>query len=332
MKKIIIFFLLSIITIINVQKIKCQSDDSLQVGFILANLFYERWWNDKAYFEERFNELGGKVIFEDCYDMTDNQIKAAKQFIQQGVDCIVIVPVDAENTKTVVDLAHEANIPVVAYDRLILHAPVDLYCTVNSITVGELMAKSVREVLDKGLILYLDGPKEDFNCHFIKEGTFNVLDTITGDFTIDTTCTSSWNQLDAYLVLQNYIATKGLIPDAIICAADMLTYGAISVLTENDKLGKVFITGQDAELEICRHVVQGNVLMTVYKSNKELAYAAAVATWKLINKEEFKVDGYINNYLIEVPSILIPPILINKQTLNEALIKGGIYSKDEIYK
>jgi len=319
-------------TLANFQKLKSQTDDSLQVGFILANLFHERWWNDKAYFKEKFNELGGKVTFKDCFDMTDNQIEAAKQFVEQGVDCIVIVAVDAENTKSVVDLAHEADIPVVAYDRLILHAPIDLYCTVNSTTVGEMMAKSVMEVLDKGKILYLGGPREDFNSFFVKDGAFNVLDTITGEYSIDTAETSSWNQLDAYMILQNYIMTKGYIPDAIICAADMLTYGAISVLTENNMLGKVYITGQDAELEICRNVVQGNVLMTVYKSNKELAYAAAEATWKLINKEKIENDGYINNKLVDVPSILIPPVLVNKKTIDEALIKGGIYKKNEIYK
>ncbi len=297
----------------------------------MANLYHERWWNDRDYFKERFNELGGSVDFIDCYDMTNNQIDAAKEFIRQGVECIVIIPVNAQQCKTVVDLAHEADIPVIAYDRLILDAPVDLYITVNSITVGEMMAQSVVQLLDKGTILYLGGPSDDFNSSFIRNGNFNILDTLSDEYEIHATQVSTWNELDAYLILQNFITNEGYIPDAIICAADMLTYGAIDVLNENDKLGKVYLTGQDAELEVCRQIVKGNVLMTAYKSNKALAYTSADVVWKLINNEEYEITDKTFNNLVDVPSILIPPVLVNKETIDDALIKEGIYTKKEIY-
>lgn len=331
MKNVLTFWLIGFLCLVNLCKIVGQSDDSLKVGFILANLYYERWWNDKKYFEEKFNELGGTVDFIDCYDMPANQIDAAKKFIEEGVACIVIIPTDAQQTKPVVDLAHEADIPVVAYDRLILKAPVDLYITVNSITVGEMMAQSVIEVLDKGNILYLGGPSEDFNSSFIREGVFNVLDKNKEKYTIYSAQVSTWNQMDAYLILEDFITNNELIPDAIICAADMLTYGAITVLEENNKLGEVYLTGQDAEKDICRQVVNENVLMTVYKSNKELASVAAETVWKLINNEEFEIDDEINNKYSDIPSILIPPVLVNKETIDKALIEEGIYTEEDIY-
>jgi D-xylose transport system substrate-binding protein len=332
MKRILTISLISLLSLTSLCKIIGQSNDSLKVGFILANLYHERWWNDRDFFKEKFNELGGKVEFVDCYDMPNNQVDAAKKFIEEGVECIVIVPTDAQQTKPVVDLAHEANIPVVSYDRLILDAPVDLYITVNSTTVGEMMAKSVVEVLDKGNILYIGGPAEDFNSSFIREGTFNVLNKNKEKYNIYSIQVSAWNQLDAYLALQDFITNNEMIPDAIICAADVLTYGAISVLEENDKLGKVYLTGQDAELNICRYLVKGNVLMTVYKSNKQLATVAAETVWKLINNQEFEIFDKTNNKFADIPSILISPVLINKENIDEALIEGGIYTKDEVYK
>ena len=331
MKKIHTIWLIGLLFLVNLCKIAGQSDDSIKVGFILANLYYERWWNDKKFFEEKFNELGGKVDFIDCYDMPANQIDAAKKFISEGVACIVIVPTDAQQTKPVVDLANEAGIPVVAYDRLILNAPLDLYITVNSTTVGEMMAQSVIEVLDTGNILYLGGPSEDFNSSFIRNGVFNVLNKHKEKYTIYSVQASTWNQLDAYLILEDFITNNELIPDAIICAADMLTYGAITILEENNKLGEVYLTGQDAEKDICRHVVNGDVLMTVYKSNKELASVAAETVWKLINNQEFEIDDKINNNYSDIPSILIPPVLVNKETIDSALIEEGIYTKEDIY-
>ncbi len=332
MKKILAICLIGFLSLVNLCKIAGQSNDSLKVGFILANLYHERWWNDRDYFKEKFNELGGKVEFVDCYDMPNNQVDAAKKFIKEGVECIIIVPTDAQQTKPVVDLAHEAGIPVVSYDRLILDAPVDLYITVNSTTVGEMMAKSVVEVLDKGNILYIGGPAEDFNSSFVREGTFKVLNKYKEKYNIYSVQVSSWNQLDAYLALQDFITNNEMVPDAIICAADALTDGAITVLEENDKLGEVYLTGQDAELNICRHIVTGDVLMTIYKSNKQLATITAETVWKLINNQKLEISDKTNNKLTNVPSILIPPALVNKETIDKVLIEEGIYTRDEIYK
>ncbi|MGD2034330.1 MAG: substrate-binding domain-containing protein [Bacteroidales bacterium] len=331
MKKIYTIVLVVLVSLLNIFRTDGQSNDSLKVGFILANLYHERWWNDKKYFEEKFNEMGGKVEFIDCYDMSSNQVEAAKKFIEEKVSCIVIIPADAQQAKPVVDLAHEAGIPVVAYDRLILGAPLDLYITVNSTTVGELMAQCVVDVMDKGTILYLGGPSEDFNSSFIRDGNFRVLNQHKGQYKIYSEQVSSWNQLDAYLILQDFFSNNNLIPDAIICAADMLTSGAITVLEENNKLGEVFLTGQDAELNICKHLVEGNVLMTVYKSNKELAKVGAETVWKLINGDEFEIDDKINNNYGDIPSILVPPVLVTKETIDKALIEEGIYTHEEIY-
>jgi len=175
-QKIMTILYLALLFLPSIESI-CQTD-SLHVGFILANLYHERWWNDKKYFEEKFNELGGKVTYTDCFDMPNNQIEAAKKYVDMGVDCIVIVPVDATSSKSIVDIAHEKSIPVIAYDRLILNADVDLYTTVNSTTVGVMMAQTVIDNLKKGKILYVGGPESDFNSSLIKKGVFSILDKV----------------------------------------------------------------------------------------------------------------------------------------------------------
>lgn len=312
--------------------IYCQSD-SLHVGFILANLYHERWWNDKENFKQKFNELGGRVTFIDCFDMAKNQFEAAEKLIDMRVDCIVIIPVDATSSKSIVDMAHASNIPVIAYDRLILGADVDLYATVSSTEVGEMMANSIVDNLDKGTILYLGGPSDDFNSTLVRKGVFNVLDQVKDQYEIYSIQATSWNELVAYMVLQDFVLNKGVMPDAVICAADMLTYGALDVIRENNKLGKVLLTGQDAELEVCRQIIKGNVLMTVYKSNVDLANAAAVAAWHLIKKEKFDVDGVIDNKYKDVSSVLISPVLINKDNVDKVMVEEvGVYKKEELYK
>ena len=328
MKKIAITLLLVLLVI--PFQITYSQKDSVHVGFALANLYSERWGHDRDYYKERLNELGGKVTFIDCYDIANNQIDAVQKFVDMNVDCIVIVAVDARLAKTAVDIANAANIPVIAYDRLILGCNLDLYTTVNSITVGEMMAKEVVKNLPTGKILFVGGPSDDFNSTLIRRGVFTVLDKKKDKYQIKSVQTATWNELDAYMNIQEYITNESTIPDAIICSADALTYGAIDVLKEYNNYGKVLLTGQDAELEICRQVIQGNVLMTVYKSNKALAYASAEATMKLIKGEKINVTEKIDNRQKEVPAVMIDPILITKDNAVDILTKEGIYTKEEL--
>ena len=328
MKKITILFF-AVLLAFPVQKIIAQSD-SIHVGFILANLYSERWHHDRDYFQERFNQLGGQVTFIDCYDMPNNQIEAAKKLVAKKVDCIVIVAVDARSAKSAVDIANNANIPVVAYDRLIIGADLDLYITVNSVTVGKFMAEQVMKKLSEGEILYVGGPSDDFNSTLIRKGVFSELEKKKEKYKVKSVQTASWNELDSYMLIQEYITNESSIPDAMICAADALTYGAIDVLKEYNNYGKVLLTGQDAELEICRQVIQGNILMTVYKSNKQLAYKSAEATMKLIKGEKIDVTEKIDNKKMEVPSVMLTPILITKDNAVEVLTKEGVYTKEEL--
>lgn len=66
--------------------------------------------------------------FADAQQKQENQIKALRSFIAQGVDAILLAPVVATGWDSVLKEAKEAEIPVVLLDRTI-DAPDDLYLT-----------------------------------------------------------------------------------------------------------------------------------------------------------------------------------------------------------
>ncbi len=312
-------------------EIALAQQDSVTVGFILASTFNDRWNKDRDYFTQKFNELGGKVVVKDCYDQVENQIAAAKEFVEAGVDGIVIVAIDATSSAPAVKIADDAGIPVIAYDRIILNAPLDYYVSFNSVRVGEQMAQAVINKLPQGDILYIGGPSEDYNSRLIRSGVFNVLQPLEDKYTLNAIQASTWNQMDAYLVLQDYLTNDKEIPDAIICGADALVRGVVDVLAEYDALGKVIITGQDAELDICKMIVKGDVEMTLYKPIERLADISSKVMWKLIRKEEVESTDTFNNKLLDVPAYLLDPIVVNKSNMTETIIRDNYYSREEIY-
>ena len=73
-------------------------------------------------------KLGIDLKFADAQQKQENQIKAIRGFIAQGVDAIMVAPVVATGWEEVLTEAKEANIPVVLLDRGV-EAPQDLYLT-----------------------------------------------------------------------------------------------------------------------------------------------------------------------------------------------------------
>ncbi len=65
--------------------------------------------------------------------------------IGRGVKVLVIVPHNAEFMAKAVNMAHQANIPIIFYDRLIKNAPVDIYLTFDNVHVGEVQSNYIKE-------------------------------------------------------------------------------------------------------------------------------------------------------------------------------------------
>ncbi|MBN2484692.1 MAG: substrate-binding domain-containing protein [Bacteroidales bacterium] len=303
-----------------------------KIGFILANLYVDRWHSDKNMFQDEINRLGGEVIFIDAYDNADNQVKAASKLVSDGVDLLVVVPVDGLSASKIVDIGHKAGIKVIAYDRLIMNSNLDYYISFNSIKVGELMAGFVVEKIPAGTILNVCGPLEDNNSFLIKDGVKNVLDPLVAEnkYKVSHVHVSTWNPLDAYLLVEQYL-TRNPMPGAIICAADVLARGVAELLQLSGDIGNVIITGQDAELEICKMIVNGDIGISVYKPIPLLAETAARIAMDIVKGKEINSTESVNNGFIDVPAIFLEPIPVTKETIDENIIESGYYTREQVY-
>ena len=95
-----------------------EEGDLITVGY--AQVGAESDWRtaNTESFKSTFTEENGyKLIFDDAQQKQENQIKAIRSFIQQGVDYIVVAPVVETGWETVLEEAKEAGIPVILSDR-----------------------------------------------------------------------------------------------------------------------------------------------------------------------------------------------------------------------
>jgi len=148
------------------------------IGLSMDTLKEERWQGDRDLFVARANELGAEVLVQSANSDDTRQISDVQALISRRVDVLVIVPHNGGAMAKAVNMAHDAGIPVLAYDRLITDCDLDLYMTFDNVKVGELQARFLVDRLPKGgrkKIVRIYGAKTDHNAVLYKQGQDNVL-------------------------------------------------------------------------------------------------------------------------------------------------------------
>ncbi|MCC3377545.1 D-xylose ABC transporter substrate-binding protein [Cohnella sp. REN36] len=311
-----------------------QRNGKIKIGFSMATLQEERWRKDRDMFRAAGEALGAEVIIMAANNDDANQISQVETMISQGVDILVVTPHNAEAAATIVKKAHSAGIKVLAYDRLIKNADIDLYVSFDNEKVGELQANAIKALVPRGKYVYIGGADTDNNAHLFKKGVFNVLQPYIdrGDITIVyDQWSKDWTPRSALSNMREALRANGNRIDALIAANDATAGGAIEALAEQGLAGRIPVAGQDAELAAIRRIAGGGQTMTVYKPIKLLADKAAELAVKLAMGETVETNRKLNNGKIEVPSVLLDPIAVDKTNIDDTVIADGFHSREDVY-
>lgn len=306
------------------------------VGLSMDTLKEERWQGDRDIFVKRSGEAGADVLVEAANGDDSRQIKDIEALISRGVDALVIIPHDGAAMAAGVAKAHEAGIPVLAYDRLITGCDLDIYMTFDNVKVGELQAKFLADRLaqaGKKRIVRIYGSKTDNNAKLFKEGQDHVLQPLIQSGAIEVVWedwAEDWRPENAKRIANAAITKAGTF-DGILASNDGTAGGAIQALTEEGLAGKVLVTGQDAEVAACQRIVTGTQAMTIYKPLTSLATQAAELAVKLAQRRPVIARAEINNGKVEVPSVLLDVVPVTKENMMETVVKDGFHKEAEIY-
>lgn len=309
-----------------------------RIGLSMDTLKEERWQGDRDLFKARAEALGAEIAIQEANGDDSRQIRDIETLISQRVDVLVIIPHNGAAMARAVELAHEAGIPVLAYDRLITGSDLDLYITFDNVKVGALQAKFLVDALaktpGKKRIVRIYGSKTDNNALLFKKGQDEVLAPAIASGAIEVVhedWTQDWKPENAKRIANAAITKAGRNIDAVLASNDGTAGGAIQSLLEEGLAGKVIVTGQDAELAACQRILAGTQAMTIYKPLKQLATQAAELAVKLAQRKPVIARSSVNNEKIEVPSVLLDVIAVTKDNMEETVIKDGFQKREKLY-
>ncbi|MCJ7997365.1 ABC transporter substrate-binding protein [Rhizobium cremeum] len=168
----------------------------LTVGF--SQIGSESGWRaaETSVTKAEAEKRGIDLKFADAQQKQENQIKAIRGFIAQGVDAILVAPVVATGWEAVLGEAKDAKIPVILLDRGV-DAPQDLYLTSiasDQVEEGRVAGRWLTEtVKDKDCkVVELQGTvgstpainrKKGFEEAIADHKNISIVRSQTGDFT-----------------------------------------------------------------------------------------------------------------------------------------------------
>ena len=280
-------------------------EEAIQIGITFDSFIIERWQRDRDVFVSAAQELGAEVNVQNANGDMKEQIAQIDYFIQKKMDAIVIVMVASEDDGSglteAVERAQRAGIPVVAYDRLILDANVDLYISFDNVQVGRLMGEHMREHLEEGgELLQVCGPMADYNVPQVMEGFEEAL-AGSGLEVMETAYAEGWLGETGAAATSKYLKEHYDV-DGIMCGNDNIAGNAVHALSERRMAGSVCVVGQDADLDACQRIVEGTQCMTVYKPVEKLARRAAELSVALAEGEKIAVAGSGTMILTQDPN------------------------------
>ncbi len=209
-------------------------------------------------------ENGFELVFNAADNKIEAQIAAVRNFINQGVDAIVIAPIVEDGWDDVLKEAQEAGIPVILEDRTVT-ADEDLYATwvgldfkKEGVTAGEWAAETFGDTPTN--LVVLEGttgsaPANDRAEGFAEaiEGTqITTLDSQTGNFT----------RADGKTVMEGFLQKYGADIDLVYAHNDDMALGAIDAI---EAAG--FVPGQDIKIVSIDAVKDGMLALIDGKIN-----------------------------------------------------------------
>lgn len=327
-----------------------------KIGVSMPTQSLQRWNQDGANMKAELEAAGYEVDLQYAGDNDiPTQVSQIENMIAGGCEVLVVAAIDGSSLTTALQGAAEKNIPVIAYDRLIMDSDaVSYYATFDNYKVGQMQGEYIRDALDLDNaegpfnIELVTGAPDDNNVNYFFGGAMDVLQpyidsgklVVPSGQTEKAQCaTANWSTEESQKRFENIISSVGYGPngvklDAVLCSNDSTSYGVQNALQAAGYTADnmPIITGQDCDKPNVKNIVAGLQSMSVFKDTRTLAEKVVVMVDAIMKGTEPEINDTetYDNGIGVIPSYLCDPVIVTKDNYKEILIDSGYYTEADV--
>ncbi len=205
-----------------------------------------------------------KILATDAGGDVALQLDQIENFIVQGVDAIMVTPVDYEGIAPAVEKANKAGIPVIAF--LIKSAKGDTtYIGLSSFEAAKMQGDYMAAKLPSGAkIVYLEGTPGLYHATERKNGFIAGIES-RNDVEIIASLTGNYQRDEGMVITEDWIQSFPHF-DAVVAANDQMALGAIQALKAANRLDGVLVSGIDATYDACVAINAGEMTQSIFQN------------------------------------------------------------------
>ena len=322
-----------------------------KVGVSMPTKDLQRWNQDGANMQAELEAAGYEVDLQYASNDVQTQVSQVENMIAGGANVLVIAAIEGSSLGEALDMAKAANIPVIAYDRLLMNSDaVSYYATFDNYMVGTKQGEYIVDALD---LDNAEGPFNmeitagdpgDNNAGYFYNGAMDVLNpyieagklvVVSGQTSFDEVATPTWATETAQSRAENILSSNyadGTQIDVWLCSNDSTALGVENALAANYNGEYPIITGQDCDIENVKNMIAGKQSMSIFKDTRTLASQVVKMVGQILNGETVDVNDtetYDNGTGV-IPSYLCEPVFADVNNYKELLIDSGYYAESDL--
>jgi D-xylose transport system substrate-binding protein len=306
----------------------------VQVGVILPDTTTSNRYTlyDQPLLQKAFDNAGIKATIQNAHGSNSTFVSDAQTMITQGVKVLLIDPADPATGISVEQLAKQAGVKVIDYDRVNLGGSADYYVSFDNEKVGALQGQGLLDCLSaKGVtsnpnIIELNGGTDiDNNAVLFKKGAHSVFDpkNIKPKVEIDV---KGWDNTVAATDFQQAFTQDPKV-QGVLAANDGIAAAAIATLKQHNL--KIPVTGQDATIQGIQYILTGDQCLTIFKDVSKEADAASKLAIALASGKDPSSAGTLVDFQDPkgnrtLKAILLTPEVITKSNVKDVITAGAL--------
>ena len=317
---------------------ECVPGKTGKIAFMLKQQTAFRYLNaDVPFFTKTAEAAGYEVIMQSAENDAQAQVAQAENVLTQGVDAIVIQPVDFNVAARIAEMASEAGVPLASYDDLILNAEQAAFIGRDPRDGGASAAKAVLAAVPKGNYVLIGGDPGQTGSTQMQQGYHDVLaePVAKGDVKIVMDqFTPQWKTEPAQANAENALTQNDNKVDAFLVSYDGMSLGVLQAIdAAGVKAGSIPVTGQDMELQAAQAIVEGRMFGSVWPAPDEMAVRGAEVAVAMAQCKPFATDTTIDNGAGQIPWAKTPIYLVGAADMEKFVCSHAHWLKiDEVYK
>ncbi len=306
MKKMLLMFVLLAMMVLAACSMEAPGSDSEEttggeeasgdytIGFSISTLNNPFFVTLSEGAEAKASELGATLSVVDAQDDASKQASDVEDLIQQGVDMILINPVDSEAVASAVASANNADIPVITVDRSAESGEVVSHIASDNVAGGEMAAEHLLSLVGDGAkVAELEGVPGSSAARERGEGFNNIaadsLDVVAKQ-------TANFNRAEGLSVMENILQAN---PDVtgVFAHNDEMALGALEAIEASGK--DVTVVGFDATDDAVAAVEEGRLAGTIAQKPEMIGEMAVETAIQHLDGEEVEASIPVELELIQ---------------------------------